>query len=195
MAFADFISSCGTLCPVALLGVFLTFMILYDCYNKRALPPGPPALPLLGNYLSLPTSKSWLLFTSWSKKYVSTKTPVPHVYMKTSTNSAIGRDLHLLQWPHPACHHLRSTCGLQVIDRSKQQLQFSTTIYCLRNIHSRLEHHHSAIWTSLERETKSVPSIPQPFSDPALQEKTGSRGFSTHISDFSRRRQAMETSD
>jgi cytochrome P450 len=73
LAIADFITSCGTLCPLALLGVFLTFMILYDHYDKRGLPPGPPALPLLGNYFSLPKSKSWLLFTSWSKKYVSTK--------------------------------------------------------------------------------------------------------------------------
>ncbi|KAF8867186.1 cytochrome P450, partial [Acephala macrosclerotiorum] len=31
------------------------------------LPPGPKALPLLGNYLSLPRKKPWLQFTEWAK--------------------------------------------------------------------------------------------------------------------------------
>lgn len=59
---------------VPLTAIVLAVAILYGYLRKkRSLPPGPPTIPFLGNYLSFPKSKSWFLFTSWSKKYVSAK--------------------------------------------------------------------------------------------------------------------------
>ncbi|KUJ20511.1 cytochrome P450 [Mollisia scopiformis] len=52
-----------------LIGPLLIGLIFFDYLYKRRLPPGPPSLPLLGNYLSTPRGKSWLFFTSLSKTY------------------------------------------------------------------------------------------------------------------------------
>lgn len=79
MALEDFVSlSYDGLCLIPLIGLLLTFIISYDYLKKRGLPPGPPSFPVIGNYLSLPKSKPWLLFTSWSKIYVRTNFLAPH---------------------------------------------------------------------------------------------------------------------
>ena len=37
--------------------------------NGLPYPPGPPALPLIGNLLDMPTSYEWLTFSKWAKLY------------------------------------------------------------------------------------------------------------------------------
>jgi hypothetical protein len=38
--------------------------------KQLPLPPGPPALPILGNYFDLPNGeKDWLTYRAWGEKY------------------------------------------------------------------------------------------------------------------------------
>ena len=43
---------------------------LYDSYRFRALPPGPPTRPFIGNKHLIPSSRPWLKMTEWSEIYV-----------------------------------------------------------------------------------------------------------------------------
>jgi cytochrome P450 len=37
--------------------------------RSRSLPPGPPPKPLIGNYLDVPKTEPWKIFSQWSKQY------------------------------------------------------------------------------------------------------------------------------
>ncbi|KAH7884762.1 cytochrome P450 [Phlebopus sp. FC_14] len=61
---------------VLLLGSLLAFvLVLWSSVRRKAsarglsFPPGPRALPLVGNMLSLNTAEPWLSYTTWKKKY------------------------------------------------------------------------------------------------------------------------------
>ena len=55
--------------------VLLSFLIALRTirgYRRRRglpYPPGPPGLPLIGNFFDIPTTFPWLAFTEYSKKY------------------------------------------------------------------------------------------------------------------------------
>ncbi|KAJ4304951.1 hypothetical protein N0V90_000479 [Kalmusia sp. IMI 367209] len=51
--------------------LFLTFIFVRRRRRTPNFPPGPPPLPLLGNLHQLPTKKTFLKFTQWSKDYAS----------------------------------------------------------------------------------------------------------------------------
>lgn len=53
--------------------------------SRRRLPPGPRALPLIGNMLQMPIVKPWETYNEWSKKYGA-----------------------LLTWPPPCLVNLRA---------------------------------------------------------------------------------------
>ncbi|KAH7099929.1 cytochrome P450 [Auriculariales sp. MPI-PUGE-AT-0066] len=36
---------------------------------RRAFPPGPPGMPLIGNVLDMPNVKEWLVYDGWAKKH------------------------------------------------------------------------------------------------------------------------------
>ncbi|KAG8969002.1 hypothetical protein FRC03_004969 [Tulasnella sp. 419] len=52
----------------ALLG-WLIFKLLKSGSRDRALPPGPPTVPILGNIPILPKDNTYLTFTDWAKQY------------------------------------------------------------------------------------------------------------------------------
>jgi hypothetical protein len=43
---------------------------MYDSYRFRALPPGPPTRPFIGNKHLIPASRPWLKMAEWSETYV-----------------------------------------------------------------------------------------------------------------------------
>src|SRR5712672_1875254 len=52
-----------SLCAIALLGIFRKRR------NALPFPPGPKALPLVGNIWDLPNKNAWLTYSHWGKKY------------------------------------------------------------------------------------------------------------------------------
>ena len=58
---------------LALLSVVLSFTLIFFypklCRHTRRLPPGPPALPILGNLFNIPKTRPWVGYLELSKKY------------------------------------------------------------------------------------------------------------------------------
>ncbi|PPQ66787.1 hypothetical protein CVT24_008696 [Panaeolus cyanescens] len=57
---------------VFLLSILLCVLIYLRLQRKRShqhLPPGPPKLPILGNFLDIPTSFEWEVYAKWGQQY------------------------------------------------------------------------------------------------------------------------------
>ena len=60
--------------PIVLVAIIVLILILYNASRPSAaasvsLPPGPKALPMIGNALDIPGSMPWKTFRDLSKKY------------------------------------------------------------------------------------------------------------------------------
>lgn len=75
--------------------------------SSLPLPPGPPALPILGNVHQAPKSHAWLQFTEWGKQYG----PVIHLNM-------LGQHVIVLSTSQ-AAHDILAKRGASFSDRPK----------------------------------------------------------------------------
>lgn len=51
-------------------GIFAVLLLIFVSRRQRyKLPPGPPGLPILGNFLDIPKAREWLTYNEWSRKY------------------------------------------------------------------------------------------------------------------------------
>lgn len=61
---------------LALVGLIILKHMFVGRRRAQPLPPGPKALPLLGNMLDMPTEKEWLTFAQWGDRWGQQPTPV-----------------------------------------------------------------------------------------------------------------------
>lgn len=80
---------------LAAAGTALALAVLLKQYaqkltTKYPKPPGPKALPLLGNLLDLPTTDEWLVYEQWSHVYGEFSPPFATVASLPLVQSALG---------------------------------------------------------------------------------------------------------
>ena len=54
---------------LVLLSFGLALSAIRDLRRRKACPPGPRPLPIIGNLLDIPKESSWLAYAEFSKKY------------------------------------------------------------------------------------------------------------------------------
>jgi len=53
----------------AVLAVILLGQLWRNRHRPGPYPPGPPGLPIIGNFLDIPRTAPWIQFAEWGKKY------------------------------------------------------------------------------------------------------------------------------
>ena len=56
-----------------------TLLVIFR--SKKRFPPGPPALPLLGNILDLPKRESWKVYLDWGRAYSALVFTAGRIYL------------------------------------------------------------------------------------------------------------------
>lgn len=71
-----------------LLSAVLAMIILSQFWRSRhrlvPYPPGPPGLPILGNFLDIPRTAPWIQFAKWRKKYGMWRSSSSETYLQIS---------------------------------------------------------------------------------------------------------------
>ena len=58
-----------TLLVLLLIGALTYWIDVHKRKRLRSLPPGPKALPIVGNIFDIPKEKPWLAYQDWADKY------------------------------------------------------------------------------------------------------------------------------
>lgn len=99
-----------SLSPLTIVAITLiSLYMLKWLFTKPSLPlpPGPPALPIIGNAHQAPKSRSWLQYQSWSRTYG----PVVHLNM-------LGQHVIILS-SSQAAHDVLAKQGVAFSDRPR----------------------------------------------------------------------------
>ncbi|THU82316.1 hypothetical protein K435DRAFT_808390 [Dendrothele bispora CBS 962.96] len=74
---------------ITLLFALALAFVFFLSRRRQPTPPGPPGLPLLGNFLDLPKKEAWKTYIEWGKKYnsdfLSMKVPSQRFFILNSS--------------------------------------------------------------------------------------------------------------
>ncbi|KAJ6457827.1 cytochrome P450 [Mycena vitilis] len=103
-------------------GSWVCYLAIRSYNSRKALPPGPPGLPFIGNLFDVPKSQQWLAFIRMSQKYEHRKLLVQQfqpseVLLHRSTELHAARILlqRLLDSPAKRERHLRHMAGMVIL--------------------------------------------------------------------------------
>ena len=98
--------------PVCITAASRYHRVYRSLFTPRGLPPGPPGLPILGNFLDIPEADKWIYFYETAKKY--SESPPLYIFLHSMYSwTSLLPLIHYAQLRRSlmSCHcHLRARC-------------------------------------------------------------------------------------